>query len=218
MKPRFIVIVCAACSLLKNTPAFSQEKNWQIGFLTGTGIVSTRTPNISFTGASPGIDVGVMLQCRLTKILKLRMDILAQRRIYRQEVKLTDQMGNHVGNFVFTSNSDFIEFPLMLSWNFGTDTKFVLNTGTYFNYLRQVSSPAQGFSGPSKANLDNTKRAGSGVLIGIGISQPVSKKISLLFEIRNKFGLVNYGNSTSKTYRNDHSLLVGFSFAIGKTK
>ena len=90
--------------------------------------------------------------------------------------------------------------------------KFFINAGPSFNYLVSQKGKSVNNTDNTTYNSTNTElfnRLEMALEIGAGMSYPISEKISISMELRNKTGLTNIRKSelsTQKTF----SLLLNF--------
>ena len=104
----------------------------------------------------------------------------------------------------------YLSLPLLLQFDFSINNSSVyVNSGCSFDYLTKIEQTSMTFFYPAVASdeisLENFNRLNLSVILGIGFSHLVSKKIKLSFEASTNLGLGNINKASSLGLRNQMS-------------
>lgn len=196
-------------ALLISASAYTQSSKLNIGVYGGAGISNTMM--FSFDNPGFGYDGGLQLEYNISKKLSLVSGMGYERISSMLKFDINDSL-NNPQPFTFNNRFNFITIPLLARVNFGSKMKFFINAGPSFNYLVSQKSKSVNNTDNTTYNSTNTElfnRLEMALEIGAGMSYPISEKISISMELRNKTGLTNIRKSelsTQKTF----SLLLNF--------
>lgn len=196
-------------ALLISASAYTQSSKLNIGVYGGAGISNTMM--FSFDNTGFGYDGGLQLEYNISKKLSLVSGMGYERISSMLKFDINDSL-NNPQPFTFNNRFNFITIPLLARVNFGSKMKFFINAGPSFNYLVSQKSKSVNNTDNTTYNSTNTElfnRLEMALEIGAGMSYPISEKISISMELRNKTGLTNIRKSelsTQKTF----SLLLNF--------
>lgn len=177
-------------------------------------IQSNRYPQIAGMG-------GLFVQYNISNMFALRMDPAFERLANNSgEINYTDPSGNIIGTGIIRFHYDYVTVPVLLRACIGNKIKYFLNAGPSLSFLlgqKTITDSPRGNS--TTTNTNNYKTLNFGLTGGIGMAIPIKEKFSLSFELRNNYGLSNIyvsSSSNSAIKTNATSLLVGFSYKLGK--
>jgi hypothetical protein len=215
----------------------AQYSQFNVGIEGGPSITSLRTTgtidSLDFTSiysilkSNFGFLTGVYGQYNFNKSYALKLAV-------NYQLKGSDIEGdlNIGGGTIATFNGkfkmDYITIPLLFKGTYGSNIKFFFDAGPYLGILLS-NKVTYGFNGTFPGSpipdttediTDSTKSTDIGITMGIGMQVPVSKTMSLTFELRDDLGLINTSDYLSNTdldlKTNAASLVVGLSFNAGK--
>ena len=214
--------------------ANGQSKTNDIGIEGGPGlsIIHAKTGMYSHSRFSMGGLSGVFYQYNFNKIFSLKTAITYERKGTRLENK-SDQIP--AGDLIY--HFDYLSLPLLFKVSAGQKIKFFANAGPCFSYLLNQSMYSKSKNGKTYklGNNPNTyKSYDLGILLGIGMSMPVSDRFLISIEIRDNLGLMSirddynqpdafgYFESDSgpkfKSYANSTTFIIGFTYRFKNRK
>jgi hypothetical protein len=205
--------------------AFCQQKpSSTFGVSGGLGISFMRT-NLSVLSPeiTLGFGGGFLVNRPINRLLSFQSELNYERKSDRsEEITITDaQATTVIGSARTYYHFHYLTIPLLLQIKTGEKVKPFLNIGSYIGYLLNESavssSPFTSMS--TTTNTDYLKKLDAGLVTGVGIQLPCSRKVLISFEVRNNLGLYNINkttlNSGSVAIRtNSTLLLLGMSFGL----
>lgn len=205
---------------------FAQAGKSALGIESGPSLISLRgnPANDSINDPTIGFAGGIFFQYNLPKVFSIRTNIIFERKgaVASGEILVTDDDGNikGVSKYKVHTNFDYLSTSVLLRATFGKKVRYFVNAGPYFGYLTKLTFSAK-YSDffPDSTIVDSnfTKRFDTGVVAGLGISVPVTKKISISCELRNNLGLFDLSKSSNmgglKT--NSTNLLLSSAYMFG---
>ncbi len=205
--------------------AFCQQKpSSTFGVSGGLGISFMRT-NLSVLSPeiTLGFGGGFLVNLPINRLLSFQSELNYERKSDRsKEITITDaQATTVIGSARTYYHFHYLTIPLLLQIKTGEKVKPFLNIGSYIGYLLNESavssSPFTSMS--TTTNTDYLKKLDAGLVTGVGIQLPCSRKVLISFEVRNNLGLYNINkttlNSGSVAIRtNSTLLLLGMSFGL----
>lgn len=223
----------------------AQYSQFNIGFEGGPSLTSLRTTGTidqysdldvyySYTKSNFGFLTGVFGQYNFNQSYAVKLAVNYQLKGAKIEgnipLNLTDG-GGEVINIGLDGKlkMDYITIPLLFKGTYGSNIKFFFDVGPYLGILltNEATIDLTATNGAATADTsittditDSTKSTDVGITMGIGMQVPVSKTMSLTFELRDDLGLINTSDFLSNTEldnkTNAASLVVGLSFNAGK--
>lgn len=206
-----------------------QTKMNDIGIECGPGlsIIHDKTGMYSHSGFWTGGVSGIFYQYNLSNIFSLKTALFYERKGSLLASK-SDQLPED-GNLIY--NFDYINLPLLFKVSIGHRIKFFANSGPCFSYLMNQSVFFQPKTGKSYKLLNETndfKSYDVGIILGLGVTIPVTKQFIISLEMRDTYGLVSirdnynepdsFGYITSDAvpkmdaYANSTSIIFGFAY------
>lgn len=205
----------------------AQVGKYALGIEGGPSLISMRGNPANDTINSPAISFagGIFFQYPLQKIISIRANLVFERKgaVAFGEIWVTDDDGNikGVSKYNVHTNFDYLSTSVLLRATFGKKIRYFVSAGPYFGYLTKLTFSAK-YSDffPDSTIVDSnfTKRFDTGVVTGLGISVPVTKKNSISCELRNNLGLYDLSKSpaTGKLKTNSTNFLISFSYMLGE--
>ncbi len=211
-----------------------QSKTNDIGIEGGPGlsIIHAKTGMYSHSRFSMGGLSGIFYQYNFNKIFSLKTAITYERKGTRLENK-SDQIP--AGDLIY--HFDYLSLPLLFKVSAGQKIKFFADAGPCFSYLLNQSMYSKSKNGKTYklGNNPNTyKSYDLGILLGIGMSVPVSDRFLISIEIRENYGLISirddynqpdaFGYFESdvsqkmKSYTNSTSFIIGFAYRFRNSR
>jgi hypothetical protein len=211
---------------------FDKMDNFEISI--GPSIVTLNNENISGDnrqikiGYSVGIAGAFNLNNRLTLITNIsyeRKGLKTENKTWYydptidyDDCKCTTSLGTYSTN----SNIDYVTITIPLRLNL-LDKKLVIEFGPYSGYLLKTkSSTTHHWNGARYYSTDNTLNYFDfGLSIGAGYKLNISDKHSMLFILRDNFGLLNISDKSrtdTVTKTSSFLLQIGLSFKIEQDK
>ncbi|MBX2892647.1 MAG: PorT family protein [Saprospiraceae bacterium] len=171
---------------------FAQAGKSALGIEGGPSLISLRGNPANDTINNPAIGFagGMFFQYNFPKIFSIRTNIIFERKgaVAPGEIYVTNDDRNFLGiaKYKVHTNLDFLSTSVLLRATFGKKVRYFVNTGPYFGYLTKLSFSVKysDFLPDSTiADTNLTKRFDTGIVTGLGISVPVTKKISISCEL-----------------------------------
>lgn len=204
---------------------FAQAGKSALGIEGGPSLISLRgnPANDSINDPTIGFAGGIFFQYNLPKVFSIRTNIIFERKgtVASGKIWVTDDDGNikGVSKYKVHTNFDYLSTSILLRATFGKKVRYFLNTGPYFGYLTKLTFSTRWsdfFPDTTITDTNHTKRFDTGIVTGLGISVPVTKKISISCELRNNLGLYDLSKSSNKgeLKTNSTNILISFSYML----
>jgi hypothetical protein len=175
---------------------FGQVNKFEIGVVGGPSIISLRGWNLvdsTFRKFDIAYSVGILFQYNFTKNISLLSNIAYERK------------GGKIGITAYIYNLppgldkdqcdrlDYLTFPILVRVILRKKINYFINTGPYFGYLIKHTYTIEWENNPTIIEdiTERNKRFDIGISLGLGLSVPIRKKISVSLEVRNNLGLYN---------------------------
>lgn len=211
-----------ACILLSILSLKVRSQKWELGIVSGIGIVSTtRDSKIDYPKTFRGFGEGLSLRYQVTQKFAILANFFYEQKVNKTKTTVVDYQGVYSDAYI-KDRLQRLSLPLMASWSFGKKTKFVLNIGGFVSHLLKetLEIDALLLGGPKnqtlKIDVTRTPRTDAGVILGFGVLQPLTPRASLSLELRNYAGLIDHASQGSPVYLNYQTLILGLSFKLGK--
>ncbi|MBX2890519.1 MAG: PorT family protein [Saprospiraceae bacterium] len=204
---------------------FAQAGKSALGIEGGPSLISLRgnPANDTINNPAIGFASGIFFQYNLSKVFSIKTNIIFERKgaVASGEILVTDDNGNikGVSKYKVHTNFDYLPTSILLRATFGKKVSYYINAGLYFGYLTKLSFSVKysDFLPDSTiADTNLTKRFDTGIVTGLGISVPVTKKISISCELRSNLGLYDLSKSSNmrELKTNSTNVLIGFSYML----
>jgi hypothetical protein len=202
----------------------------EVGLTTGSGLVLFRGSDIYDHGQYPKLleNFGLTFQFDFPgkKRIKINSQILMeslgnQSERYAQRYNAANN-NLESGTFRATIDLKYLTAPITLSYSFGKNSNFYVNSGLFVGYYFKGRLTTEEIF-PSAAirrlytTLYDTKKYNFGGTVGMGYRMPIANRYFLSLELNGRFGLINISDqdpalSTSTTFKtNAVGVSIGFS-------
>ncbi|TQI71217.1 outer membrane protein with beta-barrel domain [Gramella sp. Hel_I_59] len=163
-----------------------------------------------------GYLVGVSLEYYLNQNLSLKSNLNYERKIKKLQLTYYDYNAEETGKENFREITQFINFPVLLKYEF-MNSKFFLNGGGFLNiFLDNAYKPDFPIDNINEYTEKNNIDAGFSA--GAGINIPLNEKNWLILEIRDDFGIIDIGgvpqSIDGKVQTNSIKLILSWNFGI----
>jgi len=212
MKKKSLIIMF---TLLMSVSAYTQSGKINVGVYGGAGISSTMM--FSYQKAGFGYEGGLQLEYNIYKRISLISGIAYEKMSSIDKIDFNDTL-NNPQSFTYNHRFDFITIPLLMRVNFGSKMKIFINAGPSFNYLvYQEGKTIDNINNTTSISsyIDHYDRIEMAIEVGAGVSYPVSDKITMSIELRNKTGLTNISKEDMATQKTMSLLLhLGINYYL----
>lgn len=213
--------------LLLPMSIFAQSGKSALGIEGGPSLIFMRgnPANDSINDPTIGFAGGIFFQYNLHKAFSIRTNIVFERKgtVASGKTWVTDDDGNikGVSKYKVHTNFDYLSTSILLRVTFGKKIRYFLNTGPYIGYLTNLTFSTRWsdfFPDTTVTDTNLTKRFDTGIVTGLGINLPVTKKILISCELRNNLGLYDLSKSFNmgQLKTNSTNLLIGLSYMLGE--
>lgn len=213
--------------LLFSISAFSQQNKWNVGIVGGPSITALRMVNSKLEPPTPtaGFYFGISGRYNFTKNFSIHTELAFDRKGAVNNTTFTDASGNVLSTSKLATQFNYLTLPLLLRASVGSKVEYFLQAGPCVSYLLNQTYK---YSNTSVDQNAVHKSNGTmfrpdidfGISAGLGIVVPVKEKITISFELRENYGLIdltkNNSNSNIKSYNESLSFLVGIVYKLGK--
>lgn len=195
--------------------SFSQEKNIQVGILSGIGTSfvygkysSKLKPNLylAYNG-------GISLKYNSEKLFLIRADIMFKSEAYQESIYLTPIISpnpnNHLGTDIIINKAYLTSFSLLPGIKTKGKLHFFALAGPSLEYLIHATASQKSNAIAHDVTYNFTRRLNVGITIVTGLNIPLSEKFHFKLSLENDFALLPYHDYTALKM---NALILNFGF------
>ncbi|MFZ4456066.1 MAG: porin family protein [Bacteroidales bacterium] len=217
MKRKFalLLLITLASMNLK-----SQRSNFSIGVDAGISRSSLRTDKTLLPENRTSHSEGISIDYQLLKYFSLKSGLYLENKGDIFKIDITDEAGIPLYSIKNRINFTYLTIPLLCSFSTTGTTKLFFNIGSSLGMLQNATQRFDGLEDQNgEINIyDTMRKIDIGLISGIGVNHSITKTISLNFEIRDNYGLLNSKAITAvnagSSKHNILSALLGVRFKI----
>jgi hypothetical protein len=175
--------------------SFSQQNSIGIKFAPSISFYSYKILNSETQSNNLTYSFGTSYQRDISKSFSCVIELGYDYQKHTMPVLFRDPNNNEY-NTDMSTYFHYIDVPLLFRYNYGTSPKVFVNVGISNSFRISANQKVESQIVNSDFN-GYTNKYNIGVLSGIGLSQSISKSLSISFETRFRFGLTNQLNVTT---------------------